>query len=644
MILQALHQLAQQEDLMADPDYEPKPVAWLVRVAPGGKFLGIQGTHTVPPVPERGRQRSRPEPKKIPVPFQPGRSGTKAPPQFLVDNALYVFGLGTRDKPVDPENGKEKSGWFRESVRACADATGDDGVKAVLAFLEAVAKGETAISLPAECASNDQFAFVFAPDVDTVLTDREAIRRYWRHLRSGKPTDGASRQCLVTGSFFADEVGNFPQLKHVPGKNTAKGIALVSFNKAAFESLGWKGNDNAAISSQAAETCARALNRLLDPAYSDPHQPGHTLPRRNLRLSADTVVCYWAAERSAAEFCSVFAGLLEGNPDEVNELYRSVWRGKEHLIEDPSAFYTLTLTDTQGRAIVRGWFESTVREVADNLARHFADLDIVRNTRPGEGKSLPPVLPLRLILEALADPVEKRQEGIPSNHAAELMRAGLEGIPYPLWAVQRALERFRAEIGNENDDKKGWMTRNYNDARAAVIKAVLNRRRRFNPHTTPYPEVRRHMDPNNGNPGYVLGSLMAVMEDMQRLAMARVLPDGRVENVNASVVDRYFSGASASPRSVFVRLLKNTRHHARKAKDASEKAGRAFLLERLLDEDASRFNPKGNGFPAHLSLEDQGLFVLGYHQMRKWLWMNKEEREQWQKDHPDAPRAYLWSK
>lgn len=65
-------------------------------------------------------------------------------------------------------------------------------------------------------------------------------------------------------------------------------------------------------------------------------------------------------------------------------------------------------------------------------------------------------------------------------------------------------------------------------------------------------------------------------------------------------------------------------------------------LDRLVDELADRFDPKDNGFPAHLNLEDQGLFVLGYHQMRKWLWMAGKEREEWEEIHSDAPHVYLW--
>ena len=128
------------------------------------------------------------------------------------------------------------------------------------------------------------------------------------------------------------------------------------------------------------------------------------------------------------------------------------------------------------------------------------------------------------------------------------------------------------------------------------------------------------MDPTNTNPGYLLGRLMAVIERLQQLAQ----PD-----IKATVVDRYFAGASAAPRAVFVRLLKGARHHAKKAKDEPQTRGTAQWLDRELDQIAFPFNPKQNGFPAYLSVEDQGLFVLGYHHQRHVLWMSKEQRASW---------------
>jgi len=632
MILQALHQLAQREHLLVDPDYEPKPVAWIVRLSEEGRLLGIMGTHSVPET--EGRRKPRPVPSKFAVPRHEIRtSGDKA--QFFCDKAEYVLGVDPGGKR-NQEKLKVRSRLFRESVRECVEATADAGVRAVFTFLEDVGSGRQAVALPEECASNDLFAFVVAPDTDRLVSDRPAIREYWMGLRETPAGDRRqSVRCLVSGEPVFETV-NFPQLKKVPGKGTSSGVSLVSFNKAAFESHGWSGNENAPISRDAAETCATALNRLLDPAYPDPDQPAQSLPRRNIRIAADTAVCYWSTEDSGDAFCGIFGGLLEGNPEEVGNLYRSLWRGKAVQVDDPSAFYALTLTGQQGRAIVRDWFESTVAEVVRNIAAHFRDLDIVRSAKRRDGPGDLP-LSIRTLMEAVAQPTERRSEGVPSHLAAQSVRAALSGTPYPLVLLQRAVLRYRAESGKQDD----WKVRNWNDARAALIKAVLNRRTRAGISRALIREVTSDMDPSNRNPGYVLGQLIAVFERLQQLA---------VGDPNASVVDRYFSGASAAPKSVFVRLYKNARHHARKARDG-DSAGLAFRLERLIDELSTCFglcdkaiHPEQNALPAFLDQEQQGLFVLGYHHTRHWLWLNREERAAWEGEHPDAPRAYLWRK
>ena len=125
MILEALHDLARQEELVADPDFEVLPVAWLVRVDGNGLMVGpMEGTHTLPAVPKG--KKPKPIPAGFSIPRRPtGRSGTKAPAAFFVDNAKYVFGLGPADKPVDAADGREKSGWFRDLIARCVVATLD---------------------------------------------------------------------------------------------------------------------------------------------------------------------------------------------------------------------------------------------------------------------------------------------------------------------------------------------------------------------------------------------------------------------------------------------------------------------------------------------------------------------------------------
>jgi CRISPR-associated protein Csd1 len=626
MILQALYDLAQREGLMEDPDFEPKPVAWLVRLSDKGELLGIVGTHVTGPGTGKGPAKGVAKPFMIPR--QPtGKSGTKAPASFFVDNAKYVFGLTTKDKKFSAKEGQEKCKAFRDLIAECAAHTSDQGANAVLKFLEDVAQGHVRISLDEKCNSNDLFAFVVSPDTDQLVHQRDQVRNFWKQKRRTVDSEKIpSKICLVSGKpTHTNHL--FPLIRKVPGKGTAKGIALVSFNKSAFKSYGWEGNANAPISRDAAESCSTALNRLLHPAY--PKQSGGTWSRRNLQLSSDTVVCFWSPKPDS-DFCSAFAGLLEANPDEVKELYRSLWRGKLADIDDPSAFYALTLSGTQGRAIVRDWFESTVAVVAHNLASHFQDLKIVRYTPLR--RDLSPQLSLRTLLEALA--TNGKKETIPPQFAAAMVQAALHGTQYPLSILQRAIERTRAEIGRKPSEISKQKWEDIRDARAALIKAVLNRRRRFlsAPH---YQEVLPAMDPLNNSQGYILGRLLAVLECLQQTALGK--------DVNATVVDRYFSGASASPKSVFVRLLKNARHHVSKIKGDGSKYGLALRLDRIVDEVAERFDPKDNGFPAHLDLEQQGLFILGYHQMRNWLRLYGEERDLWEKEHPTAPRPYLWN-
>ena len=569
---------------------------------------GFTSTRSKPPNAEgSGPRKRKPIPKSFLVPRQPGRtSGARA--FFFCDKAEYVFGADP-DGQRDPSELAKRSALFREQVAHCATGTDDEGPAAVSRFLARIAAREQAFGLPEDCAPNDLFAFVYKPDVDRLVTDRPAVRDCWKGLRAEQDAGEEALTCLVSG-LTAPPVDKHPPVKNVPGGSTS-GIALVSYNSSAFESYGWKRNRNAPICREAAEACATALNRLLSPNPPDPNRPGEHLPRRNIRIGPDTVVCYWSRVGRGDDLLAGLGGLFEANPEEVSQTYQSVWRGKPPPDMDDAPFYALTVSGSQGRAILRGWFETTLKDAAGNLAKHFRDLDVCWNTPPPRKGGLPPNTPLRLLLDSLAPPGEKSDT--PAPLAEAVVRCALEGGAYPFALLQKAVERARAEIGRDD-----WLDLRRRDARAAAIKAVLNRRKRSHPETCTYEEVKREMDPNNANPGYLLGRLLAVIERMQQLALG---------DVNASVVDRFFSAASAAPRTAFVRLMKNARHHAQKVRDDSRRAGAARWLESQIDEICTRFKPEHGGFPAWLGMEDQGLFILGYHQQRHWLWRKKEDRE-----------------
>ena len=652
MILQALAQLAKTENLLAgEPDYEFRRVAWGISISAAGKFQKL-----IPYRIDRNAGNDRKEDyvgKWSLVPKQSIRtSGAKS--FFLVDKCEYALGL-------DPTDNRkkdaliERSGLFLEQVKAWHEETKDKAAKTLLSFLENIEKQHAGIRRDKsfqEIEPNDLMGFLIK--AEWVHRD-EGVKKYWSALRSQEELDSEAPtyQCLVSGEEIA-EIPLFPLVKRVPG-GTSSGVALVSHNANAFCSYDLDGNENAPVSRDVSEACGTALARLLDPSFPNPKNWDATLAPRFIRLGSNTAVCYWTREKGkeSENALNALGNLIYGEDEaSVEKSLQSIWYGRPAKLKKPNDFYALTISGTQGRAIIRDWLETTLDAVNENLAQHFADLAICRNTQPKKGTAESPAVPMKWLLKSLA--AEGRSDPVPPTVESGFIRSAFQGKPYPLQMLQRALVRSRAEAGGDE-----WIDSMRRDARAAVLKAVLNRRKRKQLNFTDYPEVTIDMNPESRNTGYALGMLIAVLEQLQRLAL---------DDVNASVVDRYFSAASASPKSVFVRLLKNSLHHYRKASKSEKQQVRssARYMERVKDEILSWLKvetpetvetgkPKRPlpypasmttpfGIPSSLSLEDQGLFVLGYHQMRHWIFMKKEARTEWEKQFPNAAAVFLRKK
>lgn len=101
-------------------------------------------------------------------------------------------------------------------------------------------------------------------------------------------------------------------------------------------------------------------------------------------------------------------------------------------------------------------------------------------------------------------------------------------------------------------------------------------------------------------PAYLLGRLFAVLEKVQQEAIG---------DMNASIKDRYFTSACASPKTVFPTLLRLSQHWISKAEFGYASDNRIEKIMNLLDVEK-------NPFPAHLTLDEQGIFVLGYYHQR----------------------------
>jgi CRISPR-associated protein Csd1 len=224
--------------------------------------------------------------------------------------------------------------------------------------------------------------------------------------------------------------------------------------------------------------------------------------------------------------------------------------------------------------------------MAEKICRHFEDTRIVHGPRDKDTLSL-----FRMLVSTAT---QGKSENILPNLGGDLMRAILEGLPYPQTLLQAAIRRIRAE-------------HDISYPRAALIKACLNRSTRIN-NPKQKEELHVTLDLTNTNIGYRLGRLFAALERMQ----IRKFTQKGGKEPNSTIRDKYYGSASGTPVVVFGTLIRLSKHHLANL----ENAGERINFERLLGEIMCGIND----FPSHLQLDDQGRFAIGYyHQMHDFF-------------------------
>lgn len=573
MILQRL--AAYYERLLAEerippPGLQEKEIPWVVEIDRGGRFVALRRTGEG----KRGRRFTVPAAVKKSV---------NIAANLMWGNAEYVFGA-PRPGLTEKQAAKvpQRHAAFLESLRSLPEASrSDDGVAAVLTFLERsdfdtvkIAEGWQEMT---ESGGNISFRLV---GDETLICERPAVRTALAADAEIGPVSNVLPRCLVTG-VRSRPARLHPSIKGVRGAQT-RGADIVSFNLGAFTSHGWKQGDNAPVSEHTANAYVAALNHLLD-RQNDSHH----------LIEGDTTFVFWAAAKTPMEdrFAHLLSGLLDASTESdgtlVRQTFDSVRKGLKPHLQDETPFFVLGLAPNAARLAVRFWHEGTVAGMAKRIVQHFADLEIDglwdRNRAPS----------LWALLGAAArngDP-KGLQDNLRGKLAAEIMEAILAARPYPATLLARTVERCRSE-------------QSVRPVRAALVKAALNRRMRTL--GSAEKEIAVSLDPNNPNPGYRLGRLFAVLEGIQRSAQP---------GINTTIRDRYFGAAVATPRAVFGELMKLKNAHLKKLRRS--KIGLAVHFERLIDQIVAGM-PADCGFPSHLSLDDQGRFIVGYHHQRSY--------------------------
>lgn len=490
---------------------------------------------------------------------------------FLCDNPVYVFGLDTKDNAERTLSCHEA---FRQLHHAVLDACDSPAARAMLAFADAPETAEEVLSpVREELLRGGNIVFSFR---GRYVHDDPAVREAWMRYR-GAQEQGAVMTCLVTGEKLPVVKGH-DKISGVRGA-TSTGASLVAFNDYnAAESFGLEAYQNSPISEHASFAFTTALNRLL-------------ADRDHVCLLGDATAVYWAedADEAAQDF---FEMMMQSPVDADKELHgamENLRAGRpvgEFSLDVP--FYVLALSPNAGRVSVRFFLRDTLGGMARNLQAHYDRLRIAHG--PADTDYLRPWQ----LLGELANKFS-RDKQVPPPLAGAFARAMLTGGRYPEELLGTVVMRIRAE-------------RDVPYPKAALIKAYLIR----NGGGTKE-EIDVALNRDSDGKAYVLGRMFSVLEQIQQAANPGII---------ATIKDRYLASASATPGVVFPQLLRLQAAHMNKLE-----AGQQAWFGKLIGEVMGKLDVDSDPFPAQLSLQEQGLFFLGYYQQNQARYEKKGDKE-----------------
>ena len=565
MILKALYDYYNRCDNLPAKGMEVKEIGFLIVLSPEGQFLRFEDCRT-------GKDSSRVYLVKKHV----GRSSA-AVANYLYDNSSYV--LGFSDKSSEKE--QLYFDTFREKVDSIAELYPDNkDIKAIQSFyrnsrekiIEIVSQDPLWEDIKKNLSKKySTFSFRIEGDLKIVAEKKEVLQ-----LEECDTSD--AKLCLVTGEYGVPVDTTTATM--IPGSQaTAK---LVAFQvNSGYDSYGKSKCGNAPISENAEFAYTTALNSLL--------QKGS---RNKFSLGSRTFV-FWASNNNEASLeaeDSLFD--LLGFSEEVNDdpnanimkvrkVFESIYSGVLKTGLDDK-FYILGLAPNSARIAVVYWSENTLKDFAEKILDHFCDMEI-HDTR----KEKKPYMGVREMISSVT--LGGKMSDATPNLPEAVVKSIFQGLPYPATLYSACIRRIRAE-------QKLTITR------AAIIKAYLNRQNNNSK------KIDIMLDKGNTNQGYLCGRLFAVLDKIQEDA-----------NNISSIRERYMNAASATPSSVFATILNLSVHHSEKLDDS-----RRIYFEKLKQEIIEKL--PANGFPAHLDLQDQGRFFVGYYHQRQDFFTSKKEQ------------------
>ena len=581
MILQALveyYEALERKEKITSPGWCRARVAYGLDISEQGELMGV--------IPLKKEQQKGKKtvwvPQDLTVPQMVSRcSGVSA--NFLCDHSGYMLGIDNKGKP---ERSRECFEYAKKKHKDILGNISSPAARAVCRFFDCWAPDRAAenpylVPELEEIISGSNLVFMI--DGEYVHEDPDIMQCWEEYSRqSGTGPEGV---CLVTGR--REEIARIHgTIKGVRGAQSS-GAALVSFNAPAFESYGKEQSFNAPVGTYAAYAYTTALNYLL----SD-RSHGTTI--------GDTAVVYWS-EEGDERYQNIFACVSEPtmeNQEIVDGVFKNLVEGKAVAVQDvkdsldmEKRFYILGLAPNAARLAVRFFYQDSFGNILKHIKEHYDRMEIVRPAADAVE-----YLGIWRMLQETVNKKSRDKKPVPSM-SGTVYRSIISGSRYPASLYQAVLGRIRAEQ-DDGDSRIYKITR----GRAAIIKAYLLKNGNIRE------EITMALNEDSNNTAYILGREFAVLEAIQEEANP---------GINATIKDKYFNSACATPAAIFPILFKLKNSHIKKMNNGAKE----IYYEKMLCDLQGRLTvAEGQraACPRRLTLEEQGMFILGYyHQTQK---------------------------
>lgn len=581
-MLKHIYDFAVNNNLAADDRYKEKYIRYYIHLDINGKFIDI----------EENKIKTS---KKI-CPSYPPRKTYGNIANFLVEKGPVIF---------DAENKKQKN-YLEDILNA------SESVKEFILIYNFITN-----PLPENLeflkTTNELVSFridsVYMEDIDSWKPYFEDKYKSYINEELEKEKDNEKMISVVSGDIvnpikIADKIS-------VGGATSGTGDVIICCDKPSYQSYGLDGALNGAISKQESEILKNGLEYLLSNNYNRTWNLIHWYDKD---VNLDIVDAVLNPE-------SLFLdGLIEEDENlDKNEKDKKLYdflknfSQKGIVIQDTSDlvginYYLLNFKPCNGRIAFSGFRVGNFDELFNNILSFYKDSEMLKgyfvkeNDKFIRKEAFLPILNIySILLNSLNSGVEgnKRFEQVDKEFSIykkqQLINAIIYNKQLPIDFFNRAVLKIRKEkMSGENPPFVLYQ----------ILKLYINRDKKMKGESELIMPV---LNKDNKDIAYNCGRLLCVYEKIQKDALG---------DVNASVVDRYYASASASPAYVFGRLSNLAIYHLRKIKNP----GKVIYYKKLLQEITSNID----AFPKKLDIYEQANFSLGYYQQEQDFYTKKD--------------------